>query len=59
MNFLNNKKSLLGVVLLTLVDVLFETDMISQGVHAWMLPVAQGVFGIGLIDKARKFTEKK
>ena len=57
-NFLNNKKSIIGVILLTLLEVLLNTETISIGVYGWLLPLAQGVLGIGLVDKVRKFTKK-
>ena len=57
-NFLNNKKSIIGVILLTILEVLLNTEIISVGVHGWLLPLAQGILGVGLVDKARKFTEK-
>lgn len=59
LKILDNKKSLLGVVLITLVEVLTNTGVISSGMYEWMLPVAQGVLGVGLVDKVKKFTDVK
>lgn len=54
----DGKKSLLGLLLMYVVEALTNTGTIAEAAQ-WMEPAAEFTLGVGLIDKFRKFTERK